>query len=298
MRRAISISIASLILAAAPRVARCQGSGTFRPDGDGTATGWATGGTSDTLTLWGNLDDDPDAHDDDATYVDGPDSTNRTMWLALSGLPAFFDGASNVDNNVQHKEVGSGDDRIAVRYRVVDGDGSTTGITDWTTSTSLTNDGPSYEQGLYLSVAISGVNTGTSWEGAYLAVEQSYSKFGGPDATAFARITAVEVNVTFVPSVRYWVGTQDGGDGTWDDPLCWAATSCGTGGAGVPANAQWAAFDGGRLEDALIDTAIEREEDCHRLRVHARLHDHPERRCERDRWQRRLLPGRWNVRGE
>lgn len=53
----------------------------------------------------------------------------------------------------------------------------------------------------------------------------------------------------FLPSMasaanRYWVGAVAGCDGTWADADCWAATSNGAGGAGVPGAADDVFFDG------------------------------------------------------
>jgi hypothetical protein len=235
-------------------------SGVFRPNADATSTGtWTTGGAGTTGTYWGNVDDDPDAADDESSYVDGPNKTVGTVWLALSSVPVYFAGADTVEIKVKHQEMGgagASDDRITLEYQIVDGDGSAVGLAAETTFGELADDETGWEVDVAPSLSVSGVNTAASWNGAYLRIRQAYRKAGGPDSLSYGRITAVEVNVTYTPSVRYWVGTLNGGDGTWDDPLCWASASGGATGPGVPDLVQTAVFDGGRLEDATIDTDV------------------------------------------
>ena len=232
-------------------------SGVFRPDGDGTTTDWLTGGTSDTGTFWGNISDDPDAPDDDATYIDGPDNVDGSMWVALSGAPQYFAGADTVEIKARHGEYGDGDDLVTLEYQVVDGDGSANGITAETGFGLLADDvnaSTVYEAVVAPSLSITGANTRGAWDGAYLRIRQAYTKLAGPDGTARGRATAVEVNVTYTPPVRYWVG---GGSGTWNDGNCWAASSGAGGGAGVPGPGDWAVFDGGGLVDASMDAAVD-----------------------------------------
>jgi len=176
---------------------------TLRPNGDGTVGTW----TSTAATFYTEIDNDPDAADDDTTYVQGPNRADASMFVLLSDTPADFGSADTIEIKVKHKEDGTGNDVIDMYYQIFQSDEATV-ITAETTATRLT-------QGTYTinakSVSITGTNDKTTWDGARIRLRQDYTRTGAADTTSQARVTAIEVNITYtlvVPPAT-WKAAED-----------------------------------------------------------------------------------------
>ena len=176
---------------------------TLRPNGNGTVTGWTS---TNSNAIFSEIDDDPDSSTD-VDYVEGPDSTNTTMFVDLSTLPSGFASADTVEIKAKHGEVGAGNDTIALEYQIYQSNESTA-ITAETAFGNLADDQNSsvtYETDTS-GVSITGTNTQAVWENARLRIRQINTKNQGPDA-GWGRITAVEVKITYTPANQVTAGS-------------------------------------------------------------------------------------------
>ena len=176
---------------------------TLRPNGNGTVTDWTS---TNSNAIFSEIDDDPDSSTD-ADYVEGPDSTNSTMFVELSTLPSDFTSADTVEIKAKHGEVGAGNDTIALEYQIYQSDESTA-VTAETAFGDVADDQDStvtYETDA-VGVSITGTNTQAIWENARLRIRQAATRTQGPDAS-WGRITAVEVNITYTPANQVTTGT-------------------------------------------------------------------------------------------
>lgn len=170
---------------------------TVRPDSGTSTTGsWGQSGCS-AGNFYNCIDEDPDTPDDASTYVQGPNRSNTTMWVQLGAMPADFGSAVDVEIKARHQENGSGDDTITAYYQVFESNESTA-LTAETSAVLLT-------QGTYTTRAetvglVGSNNTKTAWDGARLGLRQAYAQVSTQDTTSQARITAVELNMTYVSS--------------------------------------------------------------------------------------------------
>ncbi|OGI65149.1 hypothetical protein A3A95_04190 [Candidatus Nomurabacteria bacterium RIFCSPLOWO2_01_FULL_39_18] len=175
---------------------------TLRPSGDGTVTSWASVGTGTgcgaTPNLYQCIDEDPDSNDGDTSALTGPNAGDGTSYILLGDTPADFVSASAVTINVSHRENGGANDTIAMTYTIVQSDESTA-ITAGNGPTTVT-DGANYEAGGG-TVSVTGTNTKTVWDGARMKIFQNWTKNGATDATSRVRISAIEVNITYVSSI-------------------------------------------------------------------------------------------------
>lgn len=169
-----------------------------RPNGDNTVTGWSAATGSN---LYAMIDDDPDSSTDASDYINGPNRTDGSAFFELTDMPSGFIEATNIDIKAKHMDFTSGqsggNDTITVYYQIFESDGSTA-ITAETAGTVLST---SYTTDNYTSISITGTNTEASWNGALLRVRQVHSQSNGPDTENYARITAVEVNMTYDVSI-------------------------------------------------------------------------------------------------
>lgn len=189
----------------------CRGSAiatiTLRPNGDGTRahTGSIVGGADWSKTGAGSwyteIDDDPDSHDSDTTYVQGPRGNGPplgTAFFLLEDVPSDFDPDSI--NSISLKFAAKRTQAAAtvserVYAQLYRSDESTV-ITEESTIATLTASYALYTR----SVLVSGTHTKTDWDGARIRLRTNASNDSGTDVNQAARITAVEVVIDYTPA--------------------------------------------------------------------------------------------------
>lgn len=169
----------------------------LRPVADGTKSGVVKTGQS-TVDLWAEIDDDPDAHDGDATWIANADgAVDGSLFLLLTDTPADFVSMSTAAVKLAVRRTSiQVDDTVALYAQMFRSD-ETTALSDELqvgTYSTLTD-----TYGLK-TLALTGLVAGdkTIWDGARLRLRWDYT-LAVTDDFLRIRVTAAEVDGTYVP---------------------------------------------------------------------------------------------------
>jgi hypothetical protein len=163
---------------------------TLRPNGDGTATTMAA--PTGAATHWDAVDDDPDAHDGDATYTSSGTGAG-SVFLLLTDTPTDFASMKTLTGKVAVRVDGAvSNDTMSLTAQVFAADETTT-LSDAVTVADQTVGATYVVRSLTFTPTASDKAT---WDGARLKLSWAYTKAGPADGFTMP-VTAVELEGTY-----------------------------------------------------------------------------------------------------
>lgn len=169
------------------------------PNVDATKTSWTQNGVT-AGTYYNAIDDDPGANDEDTTRIYGPSNTdtNNTATFDLTNMPSDFGSALSVrvlTIGATLRSTAGQDDTEKLAVALSTG-GDVTALTSTSSSQLLSDSWDPYTYDL----PVTGTNSKAAFDAARLKLIGDYTVTGGADTGTFMAVTAVAVEVTYLPT--------------------------------------------------------------------------------------------------